>query len=241
MDFQSYVAELTYRFPCSKREKRDIGTEIIDHLEMLKQEFVNDGYREPEAIRCAIEVFGDKQHLRRELLQSLPLVDRYLRRKITILYFMYGSSLIYFFLLSQQRFTERSFILHREAMVPEYRYVFHNAIPFHTIYRYFIDYHDYGFYVICSVLFGNILLFLPLGFLSPFLFPGFQRIFPLFSLILACSLWLQLLQGVLALGRFDVDAILLNCLGGFVGYVCYKITVVYLNKYKQRISAVSGA
>ena len=68
-------------------------------------------------------------------------------------------------------------------------------------------------------LFGNVLAFVPLGFLLPFLQKESRRFWILFldAFVLVCCI--ELFQLFTAFGAFDVDDILLNCVGapGTVG------------------------
>lgn len=70
-------------------------------------------------------------------------------------------------------------------------------------------------------LFGNVIVFMPLGLLIPVSFPGIDR----FWMILLHSFWLslciELFQLVSHFGAFDVDDILLNTLGGLLGFFTF--------------------
>lgn len=87
--------------------------------------------------------------------------------------------------------------------------------------RMYIRYYDRinGF----DNLFGNVLAFMPLGILIPVSFSGIDR----FWMILLHSFWLslciELFQLVSHFGAFDVDDILLNTLGGLLGFFVFLI------------------
>ena len=70
-------------------------------------------------------------------------------------------------------------------------------------------------------LFGNIFLFSPFGFLLPFL----HRESRYWWVLLINAFWvvccIEIFQLVTAYGAFDVDDILLNCLGAMLGYGCF--------------------
>ncbi|MFF2908672.1 VanZ family protein [Paenibacillus sp. NPDC057934] len=71
---------------------------------------------------------------------------------------------------------------------------------------------------------GNVLAFIPFGLLLPIVFRNRQWSA---AKMLVCSLLLSLCfestQLVLTIGTFDVDDLLLNTLGGLVGYILYKM------------------
>lgn len=95
-----------------------------------------------------------------------------------------------------------------------------NLTLFKTI-RMYVRYYDRlnGF----DNLFGNVLAFMPLGVLIPVSFPGVDR----WWMILLHSFWLslciELFQLVSHFGAFDVDDILLNTLGGLLGFFCFLV------------------
>lgn len=72
-------------------------------------------------------------------------------------------------------------------------------------------------------LFGNVLVFVPYGMLFPLAFPGHKRFFFFLSATFLFVLGIEVFQLFSAFGAFDVDDILLNCLGGILGYTVLEI------------------
>ncbi|MGF7143613.1 glycopeptide antibiotics resistance protein [Anaerotaenia torta] len=70
---------------------------------------------------------------------------------------------------------------------------------------------------------GNILAFAPFGFLLPQLSRRYRRFWRIALLSVVFSLAVETTQLVLKVGIFDVDDILMNTLGGILGYVFYFI------------------
>ncbi len=70
---------------------------------------------------------------------------------------------------------------------------------------------------------GNVLVFSPLGYFLPMLFKKTKKVryTMLFSLII--SLIYESLQYILYLGSADIDDVILNLLGAFIGFGFYKI------------------
>ena len=89
-----------------------------------------------------------------------------------------------------------------------------NYIPFTEIFRYEIGSKMFILNVI-----GNIAIFIPFGyFVSHYL--KTKKHFPILCITLITSLCIEFVQ--LYIGRsFDIDDILLNCIGGMLGHVCY--------------------
>lgn len=81
----------------------------------------------------------------------------------------------------------------------------------------------------------NILLFVPLGFLIPMLFPSFHKMWKLLLCSFSLSLCIESLQWLLPLGRaFDVDDLLLNTLGGLLGFSCYNLVSLLIFRSSRR-------
>lgn len=72
-------------------------------------------------------------------------------------------------------------------------------------------------------LFGNVLLFLPLGICSPLLSRKMQRVLPLHICTLPLIVAVELLQMVTGLGTCDVDDVLLNAIGVTIGWGVWRL------------------
>lgn len=115
---------------------------------------------------------------------------------------------------------------------------FYNFIPFKTITEYIIMYDKMNFDTWFLNLFGNIILFIPFGFLLPILSKKFKNIFKIVYILPIASLIIEILEYTLEIGSFDVDDILLNTIGGLIGYYIFLITkssYEYLMKRKLKI------
>ena len=67
---------------------------------------------------------------------------------------------------------------------------------------------------------GNVLIFVPLGFLPPLLWKKWRHFWATLPLCAGVSLLIEFLQ--LFLGRsVDVDDLILNTLGGLMGYILF--------------------
>jgi glycopeptide antibiotics resistance protein len=99
-----------------------------------------------------------------------------------------------------------------------------NFTPFKTI-KMYIDYA----YKLNSVenLAGNVLVFVPFGFLFPFVAREGERFFVMFVNAFVFILGIEVFQLFSAFGAFDVDDILLNCLGAAMGYGIYRIFMIW--------------
>lgn len=107
----------------------------------------------------------------------------------------------------------------RTGIAGEYRY---NLEPLKEIKR-FIEYRrELGAFAVFNNLFGNILIFVPFGFFISMASVSrgfFKTLF--YSLLL--SLGVEIFQLLTRVGSFDVDDILLNTIGGVIGYIVFVI------------------
>lgn len=108
-----------------------------------------------------------------------------------------------------------------------------NFVPFHTI-KMYIDYA----YKLNSVenLAGNILVFVPFGFLFPMVCKDGEKFSVMFLNAFTFVLGIETFQLFSAFGAFDVDDILLNCLGAALGFAAYRL---FLRRKRNKM--VKGA
>ena len=97
-----------------------------------------------------------------------------------------------------------------------------NLTPFYTIKNYlFVLKHPSSQYMLVHCLFnltGNILLFLPAGWLFPRVWPRMRNFFLYFAFCAGIMLLIETAQLFTLLGSFDVDDLILNLLGMTVGF-----------------------
>ena len=114
----------------------------------------------------------------------------------------------------------------------EYRY---NLTLFQEIGRYYgigIRFGRWWLFILNVI--GNIVVFVPFGIFVPILFQRCKNIILTLLLALQMSLTVELIQLVTQVGSFDVDDILLNTLGGLLGYLIWFIFRI-IKKIKDRI------
>ena len=79
---------------------------------------------------------------------------------------------------------------------------------------------------------GNVCVFIPFGIFLPRLFKRCRNVFFVTLLSLELSLVVEVIQLVTRVGSFDVDDLLLNTIGGMLGYLIYKIYSVVARIFK---------
>ena len=143
--------------------------------------------------------------------------------------FLYGVFICYIFLLLKILVLSR--ISHSEQ-----RSI--NLIPFYSIKEYiFSNSATIKSFAFGNVV-GNIVIFVPLGaYLS--LFKKDKRVIRSLLLIFIVSLFVEIIQGILAIGASDIDDIILNCLGGLIGILGYKFLLFILRDEKKVHTAIT--
>ncbi|OZM57032.1 hypothetical protein CIB95_09690 [Lottiidibacillus patelloidae] len=70
---------------------------------------------------------------------------------------------------------------------------------------------------------GNVLLFMPLGFLLPLIHRKMRNFFYMFATGWLLSTFIELIQYTVAKRIFDIDDILLNTIGTVVGFILFHL------------------
>ncbi len=103
-----------------------------------------------------------------------------------------------------------------------------NLTPLYTIKNYLrvvIGRTNDAVYVHCLInLLGNVLLFIPIGYLLPKLWRRQRNFFVFVGCALLTILAIELTQLFTLLGSFDIDDIILNLSGMILGYLLWRIT-----------------
>lgn len=109
-----------------------------------------------------------------------------------------------------------SMLLFYVVTFQDVNYGTNNFIPFKEIFRY-----EIGSKLFVKNIVGNIILFIPFGLFVSYLMKK-RKVSPIILITIITSTVIEYTQ--LKIGRtFDIDDILLNVIGGFIGYLIYLI------------------
>jgi len=125
-------------------------------------------------------------------------------------FIVYISVLIYFLFFAD--------MLGRTSSVNSYRY---NLVPFKEIRRFIVYSGLLGASSVFTNLIGNVVAFIPFGIFLPILTNNSLKIFQVTLFTFALTLSIELIQLMSRVGIFDVDDIILNTLGGIIGYLMF--------------------
>ncbi len=143
--------------------------------------------------------------------------DRKVRIFGRIFFVLYMILALYFMFFSET--------LDRTMVSDEYRY---NLTLFKEINRFWNMRYTYGWDVTIVNLLGNVVCFMPFGFLLPTVSRKkiFKNFLSVTFMAMLFSLGIETVQLLMKVGAFDVDDIFLNTVGGLVGYIFMKLTRV---------------
>ena len=131
----------------------------------------------------------------------------------TILFILYVLALIYFLFFSEE--------YGRAAMEErQYRY---NLIPFVEIRRFWVYRKQLGLMAVVTNLFGNVIGFLPFGFILPVILDKMRSGWLIVLAGFGLSVTVEVIQLITKVGCFDVDDMILNTAGAALGYLLFFI------------------
>lgn len=136
-----------------------------------------------------------------------------------VLFILYIGFLIYFLIFSDW--------YGRTGAAREYRY---NLVLFKEIKRFWMYREQLGYFATFTNLFGNVLIFVPYGFFLP-MASRYRSFFGTLFYSFGLSLCVEVFQLVTKVGSFDVDDLLLNTIGGVLGYISFVICNAIRRRY----------
>jgi glycopeptide antibiotics resistance protein len=93
----------------------------------------------------------------------------------------------------------------------------YNLVPFFTIKKYIIYHDHFNFDTWFKNLFGNIVLFIPIGLFLPLFNKKYRHVLALAAASILLITIVELTQMLTRVGSFDIDDIILNTFGALIG------------------------
>lgn len=140
-----------------------------------------------------------------------------------LVFVIYIAALVYFVFFAE--------MFGRADFSREYRY---NLVPFKEIKRFLRYYHQLGFTAVMLNLAGNVMAFMPFGFCLPMVTDHRTKFVTVFLCTFGLSLSIELIQLVSRVGSCDVDDLILNSLGGILGYICFCLAKKAVRTHRNR-------
>ena len=114
-----------------------------------------------------------------------------------------------------------------------------NMIPFRTISSYLFsgDIINQSFAI--SNLLGNIVIFIPMGIYLPLLIK--RKPLLIHTIIISCiNICVEIFQYIFAVGASDIDDVILNTIGGFIGILLFRILhLTFKDKVKKVVTILA--
>ena len=99
----------------------------------------------------------------------------------------------------------------------------YNLEFFKEIRRFYVYRHSVGMQSFLMNIFGNILIFVPFGFIQPIIGKRKASFIKTMLITVVFVFIIELIQYALNVGSFDVDDIFLNTVGSMLGYIIFLI------------------
>ena len=150
-------------------------------------------------------------------MTKMNKTDRKVRICGRLLFVLYMILALYFMFFSET--------LDRTLVSDEYRY---NLTLFKEISRFWNMRYTYGWHITIVNLLGNVVCFMPFGFLLPTISKKkiFKNFLSVTVMAMCFSIFIETAQLLTKVGAFDVDDIFLNTIGGLLGYISMKLTKI---------------
>ncbi len=129
-----------------------------------------------------------------------------------VLFLAYLAMLVYFVFFAES--------FGRDSAQHEYAY---NLELFKEIKRFYQYREQLGMEAFLLNVVGNVVAFVPFGFFLPIVSRRGRKWYNTTCLGFGMSLCIETVQLVCKVGSFDVDDLLLNTIGGIVGYIFYRV------------------
>ncbi|EJS60502.1 VanZ family protein [Bacillus cereus] len=220
MTIEEYIKSIVQKTALSQSDREELYFEIYDHLTSLRQEFLDQGKSEEEATTLAIQNFGEASTLGTEIEKAMQSsTQKYVQ------WIGWGLFLPYSFVLLFK------LLLGRPAVYfDSLKYFFEtgdwhsihggliNLVPFRSTIRYLTEFDSYNLDIVLMNTLGNVIIFIPFGFLLPLLFKQINNVKMASKIFIKFILLIESLQLLTFSGIFDIDDIILNMLGALIGY-----------------------
>ncbi|EPY7712195.1 VanZ family protein [Bacillus pacificus] len=220
MTIEEYIKSIVQKTNLSQSDKSELYFEIYDHLTSLKQEFLDQGKSEKEATALAIQNFGEASTLGTEIEKAMQSsMQKYVQWIGWGLFLPYSFVLLFKLLLGRSAFyfgnlkyffeTGDWHAIHGGLI---------NLVPFKSTIRYLTEFDSYNLDIVLMNTLGNVIIFIPFGFLLPLLFKQINNVKMASKIFIKFILLIESLQLLTFTGVFDIDDIILNMLGALIGY-----------------------
>ncbi|PEL08421.1 VanZ family protein [Bacillus sp. AFS017336] len=244
-NIETYINQIVNELSCDPKEKKDIVDEMKDHLNSLKNEYIEQGFTEKEAIQEALRSFGEFKQISHGYKKFINPNYKIIKQLTWILFTLYSFVALWnllFVRLIDRIINNNSY--NRYFLFPQNHQGFFDIevwklnssiIPFKNTINYINGSSSFNVDIIINNTIGNLLIFLPIGIFLPILFKKYIILSQVITSSIILSFTIEILQFTLRIGQFDVDDILLNTLGAILGCLIVKLICKFTNLFKRNL------
>ncbi|MBS3902124.1 MAG: VanZ family protein [Dethiobacter sp.] len=203
-ELRLYVKAIVCGLEIDQAERKDLADELLDHLTLLKERYLEEGFSEKDSVSMTIKTFGDRKKLSNSFYSVFSPYNHTIR---TIIFICTAIYLIFIFL----NFFYRPFhgIFSARPV---------NMVPFSSISHFLFNATNLNFNVWFNNTIGITVAFIPFGFLLPLYF---NKINKARKIVLYSALFCLIIEGAQFLsfrGVADIDDVILGTIGSVLGY-----------------------
>lgn len=178
MTIEKYIKSIVQKTNLSQSDKDELYFEIYDHLTSLKQEFLDQGKSQEEATTLAIQNFGESSTLGTEIEKAMQSsTQKYVQWIGWGLFLPYSFVLLFKLLLGRSAFYFGNLTYFFET--GDWHSIHGgliNLVPFRSTIRYLTEFDSYNIDIVLMNTLGNVIIFIPFGFLLPLLFKQINNV-----------------------------------------------------------------
>ncbi len=234
---EDYIDRIVNKLDMDEIDRLELKEEMMGHIDLLKSDFIAQGLEPEEATKAALQSFGHEETLKDGLKESYSPFNKGVLLFLKLAGGAYALVLIWVLLLQRMVITLFHYFSPHSLYINPYFWgpkegagyfnmdawiLNANVIPFHSLYEYISRWDHYNVDIILTNTFGNILLYIPLGFFLPLLIMKSAGMLKVVKQAATLIFLVNLAQYVLHLGRFDVDDVILGTVGALIGYLIYR-------------------
>ncbi len=221
------VSKMVKNLDYSMKIRKDLKLQFLDHINNLKDEYIQKGLSEREAINNAIKDFGKGE----EIIESLNIPNSKINKSIKLVMsalFILSLMLVTVFFISPITNEAQTISIMRNSPDKAMYLVTIKLIPFKTLVKLFS--HDTTPY---TPGFLNIFFFIPIGLFIPFILNKYFNKEYIIKSIGLFVLGIQIIRIFLPVGFVSIDIAILNFLGCLLGFLIYNFCVAKVLKLRD--------
>lgn len=249
-NIETYINQIVSELSCDSKEKKEIADEMLDHLILLKNEYIEKGFTVEEATNEALRSFGELKQIGNGYQNSINNNYKIIKQITWILFALYSFVSLWNLLfvrmidriINYNSYNRYFFFSqnHGGFFDIEVWKLNSSIIPFKNTFEYINGSNNFNLDIIMNNTIGNILIFLPLGIFLPILFKKYNVLSKVFISSIILSFLIEILQFILQIGQFDIDDILLNSIGTVIGFFIIKTIIKITCLFKRDVFQVNN-